>query len=46
LMTAENMKSCLVDSGWKELSYLGVKVLAMPIIDATCGRRLGVNFDT
>lgn len=46
LMTAENMKSCLVDSGWKELSYLGVKVLAMPIIDATCERRVGVNFDT
>lgn len=45
LMTASHMKSCLIDSNFKDLDYLGVKLLSMPIESSSLERRIGVNFD-
>ena len=45
LMTAANIKNCLLDSNFKKLHYLGVKLLCMPIESSSIERRIGVNFD-
>lgn len=45
LMTASHIKSCLIDSNFKQLHYLGVKLLSMPIESSSLERRIGVNFD-
>lgn len=46
LMTLENMKNTLSGCKVNALSYIGVKVLSMPVDDSTMKRRIGINKDT
>jgi hypothetical protein len=46
LMTLENMKNTLYGSDIESLSYIGVKVLSMPIEQSSIEKRIGINNDT
>ncbi|MFT5926903.1 MAG: hypothetical protein ACI805_000016 [Candidatus Azotimanducaceae bacterium] len=46
LMTAEAMRNCLFECDYRQLDYIGVKVLAVPRDSASCERRVGINRDT
>lgn len=46
LMSLENMKNTLKECDINSLSYLGVKVLSMPIEQSSMDRRIGINNDT
>lgn len=45
LLSKKNIYNCLIDSNYESLDYIGIKVLAMPISDATLERRIGINRD-
>lgn len=46
LMNAENMKNTLNECDISDLSYIGVKVLSMPIEESNMEKRIGTNRDT
>jgi len=46
LLTLENMKASLLAADFSKLDYVGIKVLAMPIEEASLSRRVGVNRDS
>lgn len=46
LLTEAEIKRCLEKAEWQKLDYLGAKVLAMPIIEASLERRVGLNRDS
>lgn len=46
LMTLKNMKNTLKECDIDSLSYIGVKVLSMPIEQSSMDRRIGINKDT
>jgi len=46
LMNAENIKHTLEECVINNLSYIGVKVLAMPIEESSIEKRIGINRDT
>lgn len=45
LLTASNIVNTLKAANIKELDYIGVKLLSMPIDGSSIGRRVGVNRD-
>jgi len=46
LLNKKNISSCLIESDYKKLDYMGIKVLAMPIDKVSLERRIGINKDT
>ena len=46
LMNFKNIKDTLKECDIDKLSYIGVKVLAMPIEDSSIEKRIGINRDT
>jgi hypothetical protein len=45
LLNKINIKNSLISSEYKQLDYLGIKVLAMPIEYSSLKRRIGINYD-
>ena len=46
LLTFGHIKESLIAADYRELDYLGIKVLAMPMEEASLERRVGINRDT